>query len=105
MTFEFDPTDGGLRESGSGERWRVCEHLAPLLALLLRQPAVVTSVSTAWTRTELAIAISRGPALGDLPSLAALPSTVEPWRNDDAHYALELGVACKVCRQAISWPQ
>src|SRR5690348_5391330 len=105
MSFDFDPADGGLRDARSGERWHVCEHLAPVLALLLRQPAVVTSVSTAWTRTALAIAVSEGPTLDALPSRIALPRGVEPWRNDDRHYAVEFGVACAACRQAISWPQ
>jgi len=105
MTILFESADGVLRDASSGARWQLCPHLAPLLAALLRRPASVTGVSTAWTRTDLAVAIDAGPALSDLTSIVELPRGVEPWSNDDTHYAVEHGLLCTACKHAISWPQ
>ncbi len=104
-SFAYDPASWQITDLPSGERWTVCEHLAAPLALLLARPAAIESVSTAWTRMDLAIALSRGPSIHPAPPACLTPPGVTAWSNNDSHYAVEFGITCATCRQAISWPQ
>ena len=103
--FAFDPATRAITTQ-SGERWAVCEHLAAPLDALLDQPAAIVAVSVgAWTRTDFAVVISRGPSVVPKAPSFLTPPGVEVWSNDDPHYDIESGIACPACRQAISWPK
>lgn len=104
-SFTYDPAQRLVMDASSGERWSVCEHLAEPLRALLGQPATIQSVSTAWTRMDLTIGLSRGPSIRPTAPAFLTPPGVTAWSNDDSHYAIEFGIACGACRQAISWPQ
>jgi hypothetical protein len=104
--FTFDTATRAITALSSGERWVVCEHLSGPLDALLDQPAAIVAVSAgAWTRTDLSIRLSRGPALAPKAPAFLTPPGVAAWSNDDSHYDVEFGIACRACRQAISWPQ
>jgi hypothetical protein len=103
----FDEPSGRLQPTSSPEAWVLCPHLRPILGRLLHEgPARIVGATAAWTRTDLAVTLDRGPSEADLAA-RWLPShpDVEAWKNDDSHYAVEFGVRCPACRHAISWPQ
>ena len=104
-SFTYDPASRLVMDTSSGERWTVCEHLAAPLAALLGQPAAIRSVSTSWTRMDLAVGLSRGPSIRPAAPAFLTPPGVTAWSNDDSHYEVEFGITCAACRQAISWPQ
>ena len=103
--FTFDSGSRLITNLSSGQRWTVCEHLAEPLTALLGQPASIQSVSTSWTRVDLAVGLSRGPSIRPAAPAFLTPPGVTTWANDDSHYSVEFGITCSACRQAISWPQ
>jgi hypothetical protein len=105
VPFTFQPERRAIIDTASGSEWVLCPHLTALLSALLAQPATLVSVSTGWSRTDLSVTLSRGPALEAVPSFGPIPPGVTSWANNDTHYSIEFGVACGACKHSISWPQ
>ena len=81
----------------------LCAHLQPVLKDLEARGAKVVEVAVgAWSGREVVVTLNQGPT----PEAArAICPGFAVWRNDDAHYSVEFGVACDACRHAIGWPQ
>jgi len=92
-------------ESDPAETWTLCEHLQPLAEAILKRGASICGISTAWSRTLLAVTMDRGPRIAAANRLVATMPQVTIWENNDSHYAIEYGVQCNDCRHSLSWPQ
>jgi hypothetical protein len=103
-SLSFDSVSRRITSLHGPEAWVICFHLGPLLQRLLEARSEISFVTTAWTRTALAVSIAPGPTPAELSALGVLPESVSRWTNDDSHYSLESGLLCSTCRHAISWP-
>ena len=84
----------------------LCDHLTPFLTRLRAQGSIVTHVDeSAWSNCVLNVALDRGPSLARARQMFDLAEDVTLWFNDDAHYSIENGLACRLCRHALSWPR
>jgi hypothetical protein len=107
--FRFDFGTGFITMDGTPRQvWALCGHLRGPLGKLLSNGAAVVCVSTAanGSGTDLAVSLSRGPALADVAvALRPLDPDVSPWSRGDGSEGVALGLACRYCRQTIAWPQ
>jgi hypothetical protein len=90
---------------GGPKKWALCQHLCPTMRELLSQGATIVAADTAWTQCELNIVLSRGPNFSSIKKLSSFGASLETWRCDDTHYAVEFGVSCNQCKHGLSWPQ
>jgi hypothetical protein len=84
----------------------ICHHLMPFLTMLEEQGSTVRHVDeSAWSNCLLNVALDKGPSLRQARQMFTLSSNVTLWFNDDSHYELENGLACRECKHALSWPR
>lgn len=105
--FRFDAATGFItQDSVPRQVWALCNHLRGPLAKLLASGAELVGVTTAWTRTDLAVTLSTGPSLSAVREVfGPLDSDISTWSNNDTHFPVEFGIACRYCRQTLAWPQ
>lgn len=105
--FRFDQATGFITQDGVPRQvWALCGHLRAPLVRLRTSGSELLGVTTSWTGTDLAVTLTSGPALKAVASsLGPLEPDVVPWSNNDTHYPVEFGVACRSCRQTLAWPQ
>lgn len=79
---------------------KICKHLTPILDHELIQGNSVAEYSTTWANVKLLVDL-KNPI--DVPfAQSQQTSEVKYWKNTDGHYALQEGLICNVCHQAIA---
>jgi hypothetical protein len=96
--------DPQLRARASGQHWIPCEHIKPLLAMLLSKGAQIDAVETGWSKAELVVTMNKGFASSTAQEFAKDYSLLF-YENNDTHYLVAYGCFCEECRQGVEWPQ
>ena len=90
--------------SADGPKWLPCEHLKPLLTILLSKSSQIENVDTGWSRAKLVITTSNG-FTSNIAKTAAQKHGLTFYANNDSHYLVSYGLYCEFCQQGIDWPQ
>lgn len=81
---------------------QLCEHLDPIVKVMLTRGNAIDTVETGWSNAELVVTLRTREDLRELHQ--PLPACVEKWKSTDPHYPRQEGLFCTAHKHSVGWP-